>query len=198
AWASASSRRAALAAAGAVAISGLSARAQDGGPVGGLYTLNKPAVSGKSTFYRFDIEGNVKDIVTAELATRIIRMPENPGMCIGAEDGDLISITYAAAYEMKGVWDPTFTDEDRGFSLLGNPKKGEPRWKVYDSSRKRMAGAPFNLPLGDRTAVTGVNLGLQGMCEGEARVLYIPPSLAYGEKGNQVYGVPENALIRYE
>lgn len=53
--------------------------------------------------------------------------------------------------------------------------------KVFDASYDR--GEPLVLVLGRNQVITGWEMGLQGMREGEERRLLIPYQLAYGEKG---------------
>lgn len=41
----------------------------------------------------------------------------------------------------------------------------------------------YDFTLGEKQVITGVELGLMNMCEGERRKLTIPPILAYGKGG---------------
>jgi FKBP-type peptidyl-prolyl cis-trans isomerase len=42
------------------------------------------------------------------------------------------------------------------------------------------------------------DVGLLGMCTGEAREVVVPPALAYGRAGLPRRGVPPNATLAYE
>jgi len=46
----------------------------------------------------------------------------------------------------------------------------------------------------------GLNIGLRGMCIGERRLVSIPPSLAFGEKGMEVKSmkIPPNSYVIYD
>ena len=52
---------------------------------------------------------------------------------------------------------------------------------------------PYTFTLGLRQAITGFEEGITGMNVGGWRKLVIPPSLAYGDRGNGV--VPGNAIL---
>ncbi|CAF3674651.1 unnamed protein product [Adineta steineri] len=53
--------------------------------------------------------------------------------------------------------------------------------KKFDSSRDR--GDPFVFTIGTGQVIKGWEQGLLDMCEGEQRVLTIPASLGYGDRG---------------
>jgi FK506-binding protein 2 len=63
-----------------------------------------------------------------------------------------------------------------------------PGGPVYDSSAER--GGPVSFVLGDGKAISGVDVGLGGMCQGEVRELDIPSKLGYGRSGSNVFDVP--------
>jgi hypothetical protein len=42
------------------------------------------------------------------------------------------------------------------------------------------------------------DVGLQGMCVGERRLVDVPPALGFGEKGLPKRGVPPNARLLYD
>ncbi|KAL3232112.1 Peptidyl-prolyl cis-trans isomerase FPR2 [Nakaseomyces bracarensis] len=67
--------------------------------------------------------------------------------------------------------------------------------KVFDSSIKR--GVPIEFQLGAGRVIQGWEKGIEGMCLGEKRTLYIPPHMAYGARG--IPGViPENAVLKFD
>jgi len=53
--------------------------------------------------------------------------------------------------------------------------------KIFDESRPR--GQTFDFTLGVGQVIQGYERGVPGMCEGETRVLIVPPELGYGERG---------------
>jgi len=55
--------------------------------------------------------------------------------------------------------------------------------KIFDESRPR--GQTFDFTLGVGQVIQGYERGVPGMCEGETRVLIVPPELGYGESGIQ-------------
>jgi len=168
------------------------ARAED--PTGqDVYTLR---ASKTQTYMRFDGGGAVADIVKANLSTRLVRLPADRESCHGAEDGDLAGIRYVGAYEIPEAKGRAVTDE-AAVDLMDDYESGAARWFVYDTSDQRSSG-PFQLPLGGGNALAGLEIALHGMCPGERRVLYIPPALGYGQNGNKAFGVPPNALLRYD
>ncbi|XP_026074773.1 peptidyl-prolyl cis-trans isomerase FKBP7 [Carassius auratus] len=63
-------------------------------------------------------------------------------------------------------------------------------------SRSTNTGHPHWFVLGVGEVIKGLDLGLDGMCQGEKRKVTIPPSLAYGEKGKGP--VPPNATVVFE
>ena len=67
--------------------------------------------------------------------------------------------------------------------------------KRFDSSRDR--GGPFTFRLGVGLVIRGLDEGLQGMREGGARRLIIPPELAYGKAGSPP-AIPRNATVIYD
>mmetsp|Transcript_83979 Transcript_83979/g.271405 ORF Transcript_83979/g.271405 Transcript_83979/m.271405 type:complete len:259 (-) Transcript_83979:101-877(-) len=131
----------------------------------------------------------------ANLSTRVVRGPQDPVTCRGAEIGDFLTIRYAAAYEVPGASQEARAKE-ASVDLLSADFYDSGRWTVYDSSDFR--DHEFYFPIGNGNMIAGVEIGLLGMCEGEQRVLYIPASMAYGAKGNKVFDVPRNALIRFD
>lgn len=66
---------------------------------------------------------------------------------------------------------------------------------VYDSSEERGTGQAYQMVLGSGDMLNGVDLGLYEMCPGEKRQITIPPRLAYGEKGNRLFGIPPDQTL---
>ena len=66
--------------------------------------------------------------------------------------------------------------------------------QIFDSSRER--GQPFVFTLGAGDVIRGWDQGLIGMKVGGKRVLVIPPSLGYGERG--IGPIPPNAALVFE
>lgn len=116
-------------------------------------------------------------IVANELAIESIEIPaacQEEGARL-ADNGDHVSVHYT------GMIDDSSEAGEKG--------------AVFDSSLKR--GAPFDFTLGRGTVIKGWDEGLHGMCEGEKRLLTIPPELAYGEDGAGS-DIPPNATLRFE
>jgi hypothetical protein len=61
---------------------------------------------------------------------------------------------------------------------------------VYDSSESRGTGQPYQMVLGSGDMLPGVDLGLYDACPGELRRIEIPAALAYGARGNKLFGIP--------
>ena len=77
------------------------------------------------------------------------------------------------------------------FHAKGSLNKGD----VFSDTRKE--GEPYEILLGERNVITGLEYGLEGMQVGGKRRLTIAPHLAYRDKG--VVGIiPPNAVLRYE
>jgi len=63
----------------------------------------------------------------------------------------------------------------------------------FDSS---IGEEPFAFPLGEGYVIRGWDVGVEGMCVGEKRILTIPPVWAYGDRGAGV--IPPGATLRFE
>jgi len=50
----------------------------------------------------------------------------------------------------------------------------------YDACYSR--NSTYNFYLGTGVVITGMDMGMKGMCKGERRVITIPPSLGYGNR----------------
>jgi hypothetical protein len=66
---------------------------------------------------------------------------------------------------------------------------------LYDSSAQRGTGLPYQFVLGSGDMLPGVDQGLYNTCPGEIRILTIPPALAYGNRGNALFGIPPNSIL---
>mmetsp|Transcript_73320 Transcript_73320/g.189146 ORF Transcript_73320/g.189146 Transcript_73320/m.189146 type:complete len:286 (-) Transcript_73320:35-892(-) len=161
--------------------------------------------SGTQAYFRFDADGQLTDVIRANLTTRVVRPPADQAQCHGAEDGDLVSIRYVAAYELKpdqaearGAAPAPVLPAEASIDLFEDPETWDARWSVFDASDFRALGIPYRLPLGDRNAIAGLEMGLHGMCAGERRTLYIPAALAFGRSGSRAFQVPPNANLRYD
>ncbi len=65
---------------------------------------------------------------------------------------------------------------------------------VFDSSEGR---PDFTFALGEGYVIKGWDAGLEGMCEGESRILTIPPEWGYGSEGAGG-DIPGGATLRFE
>lgn len=65
-----------------------------------------------------------------------------------------------------------------------------------DKEIENSNGHPFTLALGYGQVIPGWEDALLQMKKGETAVVYIPSSLAYGERGNR--GIPPNAILVFE
>lgn len=131
----------------------------------------------------------------------MVRFPADQASCHGADDGDLLAIRYAGAFESReaeGEAQGEAQATEAAIDLLEDFGSGSPRWSVYDTSDQRASGMPFQLPLGGGNAIAGLELALHGMCPGERRVIYIPAALGYGQNGNKAFGVPPNSNLRFD
>jgi hypothetical protein len=77
---------------------------------------------------------------------------------------------------------------------IGNGPDGP----VYDSSLQRGTGRPYQMVLGSGDMLPGVDQGLYDMCPGDKRALDIPPLVAYGARGNKIFGIPPGARLHWE
>ncbi|KAG7457828.1 hypothetical protein MATL_G00231390 [Megalops atlanticus] len=70
-----------------------------------------------------------------------------------------------------------------------------PDGKKFDSSYDR--GSTYNVYVGKRQLIEGMDKALLGMCVNERRLIKIPPALAYGKDG---YGdiIPPDAILHFD
>ncbi|KAJ8282392.1 hypothetical protein COCON_G00049110 [Conger conger] len=103
-----------------------------------------------------------------EVKIEVIYMPEN---CIKkSKRGDLMNAHY----------DGFLAKDGSQFYCSRTEKDGHPKWFV----------------LGVGQVIKGLDIGMDGMCAGEKRKLIIPPSLGYGQQGNEK--VPPNSTLMFE
>jgi len=81
--------------------------------------------------------------------------------------------------------DPTSTASR---SLLG---------KVIESSKSGMGIAP-SFPVGQGKVISGLDLGLIGLCRGSSAYIIVPPHLGYGSLGKPNVGVEPETTLRYD
>lgn len=72
------------------------------------------------------------------------------------------------------------------------------RGKVVDTSSHASNSEPIQFTLGTGRVIEGWERGILGMCEGEKRVLVIPPELGFGLKGSRSGLVPGSATLHVE
>ena len=97
-----------------------------------------------------------------------------PG-CTPAKLGDKVSINFIAS--------------------LANAEKF---FSTYDATFRAAMGKPLEFHVGDgkKKVMPALNQGVEGMCEGEERTLYIPPNQGYGYR---IFGeTRENSGLIYE
>ena len=76
---------------------------------------------------------------------------------------------------------------------LYDPAAEDRRGAEFDSSRSR--GRPFNFEIGAGRVIEGWDRGIPGMKVGGRRLLFIPPNLAYGERGAGNDSPPNSTLV---
>jgi len=67
--------------------------------------------------------------------------------------------------------------------------------KIFD---QRDAANPFSFIMGSKDIVEGLSLGLSNMHVGAKRRIFVPPDLAYGEKGNPSGNIPGDQALIFE
>lgn len=78
---------------------------------------------------------------------------------------------------------------------LYDPGKADKRGNKFDSSKD--GNQPFEFTLGAKEVIPGWDEGVAGMKVGGARVLTIPPGMAYGPRGAGGV-IPPNATLVFE
>jgi len=130
----------------------------------------------------------------------VVRLPPDPESCQGANVGDVINMHYVGAYELPSMKGATLATRTESTLDLLDPEATyeNSRWVVFDSSEWRLGSRAFQFPLGNGHMVSGLEMGLHGLCRGERRVIYIPDGLGYGRYGNSAMDIPANANLRYD
>lgn len=77
---------------------------------------------------------------------------------------------------------------------LYHPTKPDHKGRQFDSSRGR--GQPYDLTIGAGEVIPGWEEGLVGMKAGGQRRLVIPPSMAYGRRGQG--DIPPDATLVFD
>ena len=108
------------------------------------------------------------DVKKATSLNELTKIDDKEGSGAEAESGNLVSVHYTG-------W---LTDGTK-----------------FDSSRDR--NAPFDFPLGQRRVISGWDEGVKGMKIGGKRILVIPPSMGYGERGAG-HVIPPNSTLIFE
>ena len=119
---------------------------------------------------------NDKDDTTNNFQIQVLNT-EKPICRIKSRRNDVLEIQYVASY------------------FRNNNVNSKPSEVIYDASERRGTGQPYQMVLGSGDMLPGVDLGLYDMCPGERRRLTIPPRLAYGLKGNRLFGIPPNQTL---
>jgi len=139
---------------------------------------------------------------TNQLASRVVQVPPNPDRCQGADDGDIIGIRYAGAWEREGMKGTAVdTPVEASIDLLDDDEAAPAaaRWAVFDTSERRQGTVPFQIPLGGKNTFLGLDMALHGLCRGERRVLYIPAALGPGQaESMRGFAIPDKANLRYD
>jgi hypothetical protein len=82
--------------------------------------------------------------------------------------------------------------------IIYEARLGSPNGIIYDSSNSRGTGQPYQMVMGSGDMHPGVDQGLYDMCPGEVRGLLIPPSLAYGSRGNKLFRIPPDTSLYWK
>jgi len=164
-------------------------------------TLRSFAPGEGNGLFRFNRQGGLVNADTNQLASRVVQIPPNPDRCRGANDGDLVGIRYAGAFEKEGMKGAAInTPTEASIDLLDDEDAAPAtaRWAVFDTSEQRQGGIPLQIPLGGSNTFLGLDMALHGLCRGERRVLYIPAALCLGDGAAGSFGVPNNVNLRYD
>ena len=78
---------------------------------------------------------------------------------------------------------------------LYDPKAPDLKGELFDTSDRR--GAPLGFVIGAGRVIKGWDEGVPGMKVGGKRMLIVPPSLAYGERGTGAK-IPPGATLVFE
>jgi hypothetical protein len=129
-----------------------------------------------------------------------ISSPEQQDCTIQSQRNDLLEIDYEANFVVmpspsasSAATASTSTTTSATTTTTTTTAIPTPKLIMYDSSAQRGTGQPYQMILGSGDMIPGVDLGLYDMCIGETRRLVIPPKLAYGTKGNKLFGIPASS-----
>lgn len=108
------------------------------------------------------------------------------------ENKNVVELPSGLRYEIvkAGTGAPAKVGQVASVHYTGSLVNGQ----VFDSSRER--GQPIDMPVEPGQMIAGVVEGLQKIGAGGTIKLYVPPSLAYGDEGNQ--GIPPSATLIFE
>ena len=103
------------------------------------------------------------------LGVKTIRKVKKSDCTLEARNGDYVTIIYEA-------------------------RIASPGGPIYDSTASQQ-GQPVTFRLGDGKVISGVDIGIGGMCQGEIRELDIPSGLGYGRLGSERFDLPGDVRL---
>jgi FK506-binding protein 2 len=79
-------------------------------------------------------------------------------------------------------------------TIIYEARVASPGGPIYDSTASQQ-GQPVTFRLGDGKVISGVDIGIGGMCQGEIRELDIPSGLGYGRLGSEIFDLPGDVRL---